>query len=330
MKTAMTGDIRPMGAITRLLIGAATLASAVLAFGARAAPAPMDAQAMAPTIITVPGFADFLTIDGRTVWVTNKGRVEQWSATGKLAAVPLAHPCGAMAILDGALWVANCADGTLNRIDTATARLTTTIATGIGNPDGELNVVAGAGSIWVTSDKAGVISRIDPATNAVVASIHVNPDAFYLTFGIGALWAVSGTQQTLQRIDPATNLVTATTALGKTPGFLVAGEGAVWVQEQGDGTLARIDPVTAAVSGRVKVGANLKWGDIDAGGGKVWLRTTDDQVFAVIDPATLAILARVGKPAGSGALRYTDAGVWTTAHDQHTLTWWPNPARIGE
>ncbi|MFT2536377.1 hypothetical protein ACMWQD_28780, partial [Escherichia coli] len=72
-----------------------------------------------------------------------------------------------------------------------------------------------------------------------------------------------------------------------------------------------------------------KWGDIDAGGGKVWLRTTDDQVFAVIDPQTLAIRARIGKAAGSGALRYTPAGIWSTAHDEHTLTWWPNPDSIG-
>jgi DNA-binding beta-propeller fold protein YncE len=290
---------------------------------------PVAAQAPAPQVMTVPGFADFLTVDGDGVWATNKGRVERWTLKGKQAEVALAHPCGAMAIAAGSLWVANCADGTLNRIDLATQKLTATIATGIANPKGELNVAAGAGSVWVTSQAKGVIARVDPATNSVVAQVAVKPDSFYLAFGLGALWAVSGTQATIQRIDPATNTVTATTMLGKEPGFLVAGQGAVWVQEQGDGTLARIDPVSGAVTGRVKLGANLKWGDIDAGGGKVWLRTTDDQVFAVVDARTMAVLARVGKAAGSGALRYTDAGVWTTAHDEHTMTWWPDPAMIG-
>ena len=33
------------------------------------------------------------------------------------------------------------------------------IATGIANPKGELNVVAGAGSVWVASDQKGVIAR---------------------------------------------------------------------------------------------------------------------------------------------------------------------------
>jgi hypothetical protein len=50
----------------------------------------------------------------------------------------------------------------------------------------------------------------------------------------------------------------------------------------------------------------------------------------VIDPHTLAIKARIGKGAGSGALRYTPAGVWTTAHDLHTLSWWQDPASIGD
>jgi DNA-binding beta-propeller fold protein YncE len=130
----------------------------------------------------------------------------------------------------------------------------------------------------------------------------------------------------LQRIDPASNAVVATTPLGAQPGFLAAGEGAVWVQEQGDGTLARIDPRSNTVTGRVKVGANLKYGDIDTGAGRIWLRTTDDQEYAVIDAKSLAIIARVGKPVGSGALRFTNRGVWTSAHDVKTLSWWPKPA----
>jgi streptogramin lyase len=280
-------------------------------------------------VLTVPGFADFLAVDGATVWATNRGRVEHWSRDGKLAEVVMAHPCGAMAIASDSLWVADCKDRTLNRIDLKTAKITAVIPTGIGNPRGELNVVAGAGSIWVTSDDKGVISRVDPASNQVTASITVDPDSFYLAFGLGSLWAVSGTRQSIQKIDPQTNTVVAKAGLGHQPGFLVAGEGAVWVQEQGDGTLARIDPASGYISGRVKIDETLKYGDIDAGGGKVWLRTTDKQTFVEVDPKSLAIAARVGKESGSGALRYTPAGVWTTAHDLHTLTWWTDLSDSG-
>lgn len=272
--------------------------------------------------LSVPGFADFLAVDEQSVWATNKGRVERWSRQGKLAEVAMAGPCGAMAVAAGSLWVADCKDHALNRIDMRAARTVAVIPTGVANPDGELNVVAGAGSIWLPSDDAGMIARIDPATNQVTVSVRVDPGTYYLAFGFGSLWAVSSKSRSVQRIDPETNSVVKRTKLGKQPGFLAAGEGAVWVQEQGDGTVARIDPRTGEVSGRVKVGETLLYGDIDAGGGKVWLRTTAGQTFVVIDPTSLEILARVGKPSGSGALRYAETGLWTTAHDLHTMSWW--------
>lgn len=281
--------------------------------------------AHAEQVIDVPGFADFLAVDGDSVWVTNAGRVERWSRNGKLSGVAMGRPCGAMAVADGSLWVADCKENALVRIDTAKAEKLATIATGIANPKGELNVVAGAGSVWVASDPKGIVSRIDPATNKVIARIKVNPETHYLAFGFGSLWAVSSNSSAIQRIDPATNAVIKTTALGKVPGFLAAGEGAVWVQEQGDGTVARVDPQSGDVTGRVKVGAVLKYGDIDTGAGMVWLRTTEDQTFVAIDPQSMTVTARLGKAEGSGALRFTPDGLWTSAHDVHTLTWWPAP-----
>ena len=287
------------------------------------------AAAQVEQVIPVPGFADFLAVDGDSVWATNKGRVERWSRTGKLAEVPIARPCGAMTIAAGALWVANCADRALTRVDLASAKVTATIPTGLANhEEGEMIVAAGDGAIWVGSDPAGGIARVDPATNSVVATVMVAPGSYFLAYGFDALWAVSQKEGTIQKIDPATNSVVATTKLGRAPGFLVAGEGAVWVQEQGDGTVAKIDPATGAVAGRIKVDETLKYGDIDAGGGRVWLRTTDGQTFVAIDPETLTVSTRAGKPAGSGALRYTPAGLWTSAHDAHTLSWWPDPAKI--
>lgn len=287
-------------------------------------PTAPAALAFEENVINVPGFADFLTVDGDTVWTTNDGRVEQWSTTTKLASVAVPRPCGTMAMDFGSLWAANCQGGEIYRIDPEASKVLAKIPAGMG-PSGELNVVASAGAIWAADQTAGTISRIDPQTNSVVETIKVSPATSYLAAGFGALWAVSGQNQTLQRIDPQTNTVTHTIALGAMPGFLAAGEGAVWVQEQGDGTLARIDPQTVEVTARIKVGASLKWGDIDTGGGKVWLRTTDDQTFVVIDAQTNEILAREGQPEGSGALRYTSKGIWTSAHDVHTLTWWAAP-----
>ncbi|MEN7538431.1 YncE family protein [Aurantiacibacter flavus] len=276
-------------------------------------------------VIEVPDFADFLLVDGNTVWATNQGRIEQWSTMGKVTSVEVPRPCGTMAMAAESLWVGNCDGGELYRIDPRTAEVLEKVPAGIG-PSGEQNVVAGAGSVWAPNQADGTISRIDPETNTVVATIPVAPGTTYLAFGFDALWAASGEGGTMQRIDPETNSVTDTIELGDTPGFLVAGEGMVWIQEQGDGTLARIDPETREVAGRTKVGDNLKWGDIDVGEGKVFLRTTDDQTFVVIDAATAEVVARVGRAEGSGALRYTPEGIWTSAHDVHSLTWWTSTA----
>jgi len=282
----------------------------------------------AETVVEVPGFVDFLTIHGDTVWATNAdreaavGRVEQWSTEGLVATVEVPRPCGTMAYADGAIWAANCTDLNLYRINTETAEIDAILETGIAEPRGETNVVAGAGSVWVPSDAEGKISRIDPATNEVIATVDVVAGTFFLAFGMDAVWAVASGQNLLQKIDPATNEVVGSVELGAQPGFLAAGEGYVWVQEQGDGTVAKIDPDSVEVVARTEVGESLLYGDIDVGEGKVWLRTTEDQTFVVIDAETTEILARVGRPEGSGAIRYTPDGVWTSAHDVFSINWW--------
>ena len=80
--------------------------------------------------------------------------------------------------------------------------------------------------------------------------------------------------------------------------------------------------------GRYSTGKNASCPRFDTGGGKIWLRTTAGQTMVVIDAATLAINARLGEPSGSGAIRYTPSGIWTSAHDRHSLSWWPDPARL--
>ena len=162
-----------------------------MAVATMAMSAPAQAAPMTETVFEVPGFADFLAVDGDSVWTTNDGRVEQWSAKGKLASVPVPRPCGAMAIAFGSLWVANCKGGEVYRIDPKAAKVIAKIPAGIG-PSGELNVVAGAGSIWAPNQTAGTIARIDPAADKVVATVKAAPETSYMAFGFDALWAASG------------------------------------------------------------------------------------------------------------------------------------------
>ena len=286
----------------------------------------------ASATLHVRGYADFLVLHNERAWVTNEGRVELLAPNDSVpvATVPIAEPCGAMAVDFGALWVVNCRAKTLARIDLATNRLVTEIATGVADPSGELSVATGAGSVWLLSDSAGVLSRIDPATNRVIARITVQPHSFAAVFGFGSVWiSTTGKKGTLgdgsvQRIDPATNRVSATIRVGPTPRFLAAGEGGVWTLNQGDGTVSRVDPATNKLVATVHAAVPGTGGDIATGAGGVWVRAKP-MLLQLIDPKRNAVVERYGPPAGSGAVRANEHHVWVTAHDIHTV--WVLPPR---
>ena len=281
----------------------------------------------AAATLTIPGFVDFLAADGAAVWATNRGRVEKLALgeAAPVASVTVPSPCGAMTVAFGSLWVANCRDRSLSRIDlSGTPSVVATIATGLADRRGELSVAAGAGSVWILSDQAGALSRIDPSSNQVVATIAVKPNSFAAVFGFGSVWitntgAPKSTEPgSVQRIDPATNQVVATIPVGPVPRFLAAGEGGVWTLNQGDGSVSRIDPASNAVVATIAAEVPGGGGDIAAGAGRVWVRASR-VLLSAIDPATNRVTERYGPPAGSGAVRVAGNLVWVTAHDVQTV-----------
>ena len=283
-------------------------------------PTPIADRAIATLI--VPGSADFLIAEGEAVWITNLGRMEKLARdrSAPVASVPVPQPCGVPAIGFGAVWVANCEDGSVVRIDTATARVAATIPTGLADSSGELSIAAGAGSIWVVSDVAGVLSRIDPVTNAVVAKIAVAPNSYAAACGFDSVWVTNtgGPRATgpgsLQRIDPATNAVVAAIPVGPSPRFLAVGAGAIWTLNQGDGSVSRVDPATNRVVATIDAGVPGSGGDICVGAGRVWVRATN-VLLQAIDPATNQVVEVCGPAAGSGAVCVAGDFVWVSAHD---------------
>lgn len=276
--------------------------------------------------LNLPGFADFIVLDGDDAWVTNQGRVEKLTAGSPkpIAAVQVKEPCGAMAIDFGSLWVVNCHDRTLVRVDLKSHRVLAAIPTGVADPGGELSVATGAGSVWLLTDAAGVLSRVDPLTNRVVARIPVQAHSFAAVFGFGSVWiaAASGGTQTgagsVQRIDPRSNRVLATIPVGPGPRFLAAGAAGVWTLNQGDGTVSRVSPDTNRLAATIPTEVPGPGGDIAVGAGRLWVRATRT-ALSVIDPATNHITRRYGPPSGSGAVRANERIVWVTAHDSQTV-----------
>jgi DNA-binding beta-propeller fold protein YncE len=286
---------------------------------------PIAARAVAT--LKVPGYADFLAADGRSVWATNEGRIELLHADSALpvATIRLPEPCGAPTVAYGSVWVGSCEGrGSVYRIRRGSHAVEAIVATGLADLRGELSVAAGDSAVWVLSDSQGVLSRIDPASNRVVARIPVAPHSYAAVFGFGSVWLTNtghpaaGAAGAVQRVDPRRNRVIATIPVGPTPRFLAAGEGAVWTLNQGDGTVTRVDPHTNAVSATIAAEVAGSGGDIATGLGAVWVRAKKI-LLSSIDPRTNRITQRFGPAAGSGAVRIADDLVWVTAHDSQVV-----------
>jgi virginiamycin B lyase len=314
-------------------MGRRMVAAAVVALAQLTVAPDVRAQGAVPTTpiasravatLNVPGYADFLAPDGRLVWATNEGRIEQLhpDSARPVATVKLPEPCGAPTVAYGSVWVASCQGrGSLYRIGRRSHRVEAVIRTGLADLRGELSVAAGAGSVWVLTDSQGVLSRVDPATDRVIARIPVAPNSYAAVFGFASVWltnTTAGGPGAVQRVDPGTNRVVATIPVGPTPRFLAAGEGAVWILNQADGSVTRIDPSTDAVSATIAADVAGSGGDIATGRGKVWVRAKKILLTA-IDPRNNHVTERFGPAAGSGAVRVADDVVWVTAHDSQTV-----------
>lgn len=297
----------------------------------------VEISKVATNIIKLEGFPDFLVPDSNDVWITNVNRVDKLSSKNVKpilsAAVPA--PCGAMAIGFGSLWVANCTDKSIYRIDRKTGNVIANIPTGLADKYGELSLAIGAGSVWVLSDSTGILTRIDPVKNSVLAKIKVLPFSYCAAFGYNAVWItntgdvknnfntgmVEGKKQgSVQRINPETNEVVATISTGIAPRFLTVGENGIWTLNQVDGTVSRIDPYTNKLIATIDTKVIGLGGDITAGAGKIWVRGNQTAFLVTIDPKTNAVRDHYGPLSGSGAVRVTaDNNVWISAHDINTI-----------
>ncbi|MVM34136.1 YncE family protein [Spirosoma sp. HMF4905] len=288
---------------------------------------------VATVVLKLDGYPDFLVPDNNNVWITNVKRIDKLSPTTNkpILSVPVPEPCGAMAVGFGAVWVANCSDKSIYRIDRLTGKLVAKIPTGLADKHGELSLAVGDGSVWVLSDSTGILARIDPKTNKLQATIRVLPFSYCVAFGYGAVWITNtgqgknrpgaGTNAgSVQRIDPQTNKVVVTIPTGMVPRFLAVGENGVWTLNQGDGSVSRIDPYTNKLIATIDVKATGLGGDIAAGAGKVWVRGNKTVFLATINPKTNSVDKRYGPISGSGAVRVTnDKSVWISSHDINTV-----------
>jgi virginiamycin B lyase len=268
---------------------------------------------------SIPGFPDWIAI-GDSVWISNKpmnsiARLDPKTNT-VAATIPVGKaPCAGLAIGFGSVWVPQCSDGTVWRVDMTSQKTVAMIHTGVADTEG--GIATGEGSVWMPSDASGVLSRIDPATNKVASKIQIPAGSATAIVAEGSVWVTSSKNNLVTRIDARTEKSTASIPVGPTPRFLAAGLGGVWVLNQGDGSVSRIDPKSNRVSATIAVGVPGEGGDIATGEGAVWV-TAIGKPLSRIDPATNRVTKQfVGK--GGDALRVGLGSVWLANHEFHEV-----------
>jgi virginiamycin B lyase len=275
----------------------------------------------------IPGVPDWIAIDEH-VWVSNEKMNSVTRIDPKANAIVDTitvgkEPCSGLAAGFGSLWVPNCGDSTVSRVDLKTGKIAATLKLTIGNDEGGL--AAGAGSVWMMTDAKGTLARIDPATNAVVAEIYVAPGSFAVAFGEDAVWVTSSEKSVVTRVNAHTNVIEKTIPVGPKPRFLAVGAGAVWTINQGDGTISRIDVKTNAVVATIDAGIPGPGGEIAVGEGSVWA-TSFEYPITRIDPSTNRVAQQFYGPGGD-SIRVGHGSVWLSNLRQGNV-WRLDPRRI--
>ena len=278
-------------------------------------------------VFDVPGVPDWLAIDIH-VWVSNypKNSVTRIDPVANKIVETIAvgkNPCSGLAAGLGSLWVPNCGDSTISRLNLKNGKVEATLPFGV--PDSEGGLAVGAGSLWVMIDSKGTLARIDPATNKVVAEIYVAPGSYAVAFGEDAVWVTSTDKNLVTRVNPRTNVVETTVAVGPKPRFLTTGEGSVWTINQGDGSVSRIDAKTNKVTATIECGIPGGGGEISVGDGSVWV-TSFEFPITRIDAATNKVVQQFEGPGGD-AIRFGHGSVWLS-NLRAANVWRIDPKRI--
>lgn len=231
--------------------------------------------------------------------------------------------CGGAVSAFGSLWVANCGDQTVARLETKTGKITATVASGTGTALPA--VAATADSVWILSDDKTTLSRIDPQQNQVVAELRLPAGCNSLMFGEGALWVTCPLEDRVLRVDPLSNLVDKRIEVSARPRAIAIGESSVWVLCQKDGKVERIDPKTSKVTKSIELGVPGAEGGIAIGQGSVWVTLAGFPITR-IDPGTDKVIQQFYGE-GGGTIQVGLNSVWLSNLKEKTL-WRLDPKRI--
>ena len=285
------------------------------------------ASLVAEAEIALDGPADSILI-GETLYAASKAKnslVPVNTKTNKVeeAIADLKSPCSTIVSAFGSIWVPNCADQVIARVDAKKKKVTATVPA----PVQELNrsIAATADSVWVLSDGKTTLSRIDPETNQIVAELRLPAGCNSILPAEGALWVTCPTEDLMLRVDPNTNLVAERIQVAGEPVASAFGESSVWVLCKTDGKVVRIDPKTNKLTTTVELKTPGIGGEIAFGEGFLWVSSPGFPITR-IDPASDKVVQQfVGE--GGGSVYLSSGAVWLPNYKPNMLSRF-DPKRI--
>jgi DNA-binding SARP family transcriptional activator len=230
-----------------------------------------------------------VSIDSSALTIVN-GRTRRQERSFPL---PMGMRPAAVAVRDGAVWVADGGRGLAVRMDSGYERIAETAtwnratrreALGVSARDSTAIALAG-GAAWIT-DGSDRLVRMDD--NGAVTRERVGHQLNGIASGAGAVWAISTADATVLRIDPATGRVTDEIAIVRRPGSeapapiaLAVTAEAVWVLNANTASVTKIDVRTLGIRETLPLAIETSPRDIDAGAGAVWVAAFDGTVTRI-------------------------------------------------
>ncbi len=207
-----------------------------------------------------------IAVGGGGVWVAESGSgAVAWinpKDTGAIKVIRVGQGPGPIAYGDGAAWVVNTTDATLQRID-SNLRPSRPVAVG-GTPSA---VAVGGGFVWVADTASNTVAKLDPKTMQVIGRVPVGNDPTGIAYGGDRLWVANADDGTVSRVDPSTYRGTPL-PIGSHPTGVAYTNGNVWAMT-GSGIVrlaASGGSTTTTTTGSEPVAAA-------AAAGRIWVAT---------------------------------------------------------
>ncbi|MFM2123672.1 MAG: hypothetical protein RL328_123, partial [Acidobacteriota bacterium] len=209
------------------------------------------------------------------------------------------------------LWIADCASGSITRMEPKTGKVEATLNIGAGKV--RFGLVATPDSVWAFTDNKTTLSRIDPDTNAVVGEVRIPSSCNSMLYADSSIWAVCPEENQLLRVNPLTNLVDQRIKVAATPTAIASGDGSIWVLGMKEGKIDRIDPKTNKVTKTVDLGIpGATEGSLAYGENALWATATGFPLMRIDTAAEKEAVVQQFWGEGGGLVLTAQGAVWLT------------------